>query len=131
MSRSRPNILFIFADDWGWGDLGCYGHEELQTPYLDGLASQGTRYTRFHVTSPVCSPSRCSVITGQYPARHRIHGHLARYDLNRQREMPNWLDVTVRSLPGSCGTPGIARPITANGIWAVGAASTGTRTRRS
>ncbi len=69
LAAQRPNILFIFADDWGYGDLGCQGHPELQTPHLDHLAAEGTRFTEFHVTSPVCSPSRCSIITGHYPAR--------------------------------------------------------------
>ncbi|MHC4199739.1 MAG: sulfatase-like hydrolase/transferase, partial [Planctomycetota bacterium] len=50
-----PNILFILADDWGYGDLGCYGNEDIQTPRLDRFAEQGTRYTRFYVSSCVCS----------------------------------------------------------------------------
>jgi N-acetylgalactosamine-6-sulfatase len=96
---TRPNILFILADDWGYGDLGCYGNEEIQTPCLDRLAEQGTRYTRFYVASCVCSPSRCSFITGQYPGRWQIHAHFARYDFNRTRHMPNWLDIDAPSLP--------------------------------
>ena len=91
----RPNILFIFADDWGFGDLGCYGSTEVATPNLDNLAAQGTRYTQFHVTSGVCSPSRTSVITGHYPARHRVHGHFAGNELNAKRGMPNWLDENL------------------------------------
>lgn len=96
---NQPNILFIFADDWGYGDLGCYGHPDLKTPNLDKLASEGTKFKQFHVTSGVCSPSRCSVITGHYPARHRVHGHFARYDLNESRDMPNWLDPDIYTLP--------------------------------
>ena len=91
----RPNILFIFADDWGYGDLGCYGNTEVKTPNLDKLASQGTRYTQFHVTSGVCSPSRSSVITGHFPARHLVHGHFAGNEVNARRGMPNWLDETL------------------------------------
>ena len=91
-NAQNPNIIFIFADDWGFGDLGCYGNKEVVTPNLDKLASQGTRYTQFHVTSGVCSPSRSSVITGHYPARHRIHGHFAGNNVNARRDMPNWLD---------------------------------------
>lgn len=91
----QPNILFIFADDWGFGDLGCYGSTEVATPNLDNLASQGTRYTQFHVTSGVCSPSRASVITGHFPARHRIHGHFAGNEVNARRGMPNWLDENL------------------------------------
>jgi len=93
--KQQPNILFIFADDWGFGDLGCYGSTEVATPYLDKLASQGTRYTQFHVTSGVCSPSRTSVITGHYPARHNVHGHIAGNEPNARRGMPNWLNENL------------------------------------
>jgi len=95
----RPNILFILADDWGYGDLGCYGNLDIRTPCLDRLAEQGTRYTRFYVTSCVCSPIRYSFITGHYPGRWQVHAHFARYDLNEQRHMPNWLDIESPSLP--------------------------------
>ena len=88
----KPNIVFIFADDWGWGDLGCYGHEGLTTPNLDRLASEGTLFTQFYVSSGVCSPSRCAVMTGQFPARHGIHGHFADHDQNALRGMSNWMD---------------------------------------
>jgi N-acetylgalactosamine-6-sulfatase len=93
--KEHPNILFIFADDWGFGDLGCYGHSEVKTPNLDKLASQGTRYTQFHVTSGVCSPSRASVITGHFPAKHRVHGHFAGNEMNSKRGMPNWLNENL------------------------------------
>jgi N-acetylgalactosamine-6-sulfatase len=94
-TQDQPNIVFIFADDWGFGDLGCYGSEEVETPNLDKLASQGTRYTQFHVTSGVCSPSRASVITGHFPARHNVHGHFAGNEMNKKRGMPNWLDENL------------------------------------
>ena len=91
----KPNILFIFTDDWGFGDLGCYGNRELKTPNIDKLAGQGTLYTQFHVTSGVCSPSRTSIITGHFPARHRVHGHFAGNEVNRKRDMPNWLNDSL------------------------------------
>lgn len=91
----RPNIIFIFADDWGYGDLGAYGATEVMTPNLNKLAAQGTKYTQFHVTSGVCSPSRTSVITGHFPARHRVHGHFAGNEPNAKRNMPNWLDENL------------------------------------
>lgn len=94
-SDDRPNIIFIFADDWGYGDLGAYGATEVKTPNLDKLAAEGTKYTQFHVTSGVCSPSRTSVLTGHFPARHRVHGHFAGNDLNAKRNMPNWLDENL------------------------------------
>lgn len=95
--QGRPNIVFVFADDWGWGDLGCYGHQHVKTPHLDKLAAQGTLYTQFYVCSGVCSPSRTAVMTGQYPARFGVHGHFASHDMNAQRGMPNWLDPTVQT----------------------------------
>lgn len=96
---ARANILVVLADDWGYGDLGCYGNEDIRTPCLDRFAEQGTRYTRFYVTSCVCSPSRCSFIAGHYPGRWQVHAHFARYDANAQRHMPNWLDIEAPSLP--------------------------------
>lgn len=68
-SGSQPNVVIIFADDLGYGDLSCYGNTEYQTPYLDRMASEGVRMTQFYVTSPACSPSRASLLTGQYPMR--------------------------------------------------------------
>lgn len=91
-AAERPNFVFIFADDLGWGDLGVYGHPRIQTPNLDRLARQGVRFLQFYVANPVCSPSRTAIMTGQYPARHRIHGHLAQPERNAARGMPNWLD---------------------------------------
>ena len=92
-------IIFIFGDDWGYGDLGSYGHKVLKTPHLDQLAKEGTRFEEFHVTSGVCSPSRCSVITGQFPARWRVWGHFASNKANKARSMPNWLNPNCPSLP--------------------------------
>ena len=88
----QPNFVFIFADDWGWGDLGCYGHDTIRTPHLDRLAAEGRLFTQFYVCSGVCSPSRSAVMTGRFPARERIHGHLADHAQNRARGMPDWLD---------------------------------------
>ena len=68
----RPNIIFILADDLGWGDLSCYGRPDYRTPNLDLLALQGTRFTDAYSASAVCTPTRCGYITGRYPARFRI-----------------------------------------------------------
>jgi N-acetylgalactosamine-6-sulfatase len=94
-----PNIIFILADDLGWGDLGCYGNRDIKTPNLDRLAKQGTLFTQFYTNSPVCSPSRTAFMTGQYPARYRVHGHFAEDEINEQRGMPNWLDPSAPVLP--------------------------------
>jgi arylsulfatase A-like enzyme len=68
----RPNVIFILADDLGWGDLSCYGRPDYGTPNLDLLALQGTRFTDAYSASAVCTPTRCGYITGRYPARFRI-----------------------------------------------------------
>ena len=94
-ATNRPNFIFILADDLGWSDLGCYGHPQIKTPNLDRLAKQGTLFTQFYVNGSVCSPSRCAFMTGQYPARHQIHGHYAEHPQNAARGMNNWLDPKV------------------------------------
>jgi len=71
-TASRPNIIFILADDLGWGDLSCYGRPDYRTPNLDGLASEGTRLTDAYSASAVCTPSRCGFITGRYPGKFKI-----------------------------------------------------------
>ena len=98
-AAEKPNILFIFADDWGWGDLGCHGHPYLKTPHLDRLASEGTEFYQFTVASGVCSPSRAAVMTGHFPARHNIHGHFATVASHAKRGMPDWLDPEAVLLP--------------------------------
>jgi arylsulfatase A-like enzyme len=69
MTRDRPNVVCILADDLGWRDVGAYGSSFYETPHLDALALEGTRFTDAYASAPVCSPTRASVMTGQYPAR--------------------------------------------------------------
>ncbi|TWU32514.1 sulfatase-like hydrolase/transferase [Novipirellula artificiosorum] len=96
---SKPNIVFIYADDWGWGDLSCHGHEWLKTPNIDRLASEGTDFQQFNVLNPVCSPSRTAVMTGKFPARFSVHQHFASPTVNRNQNMPDWLDPKPTMLP--------------------------------
>jgi len=80
-----PNIVIIFTDDQGYADVGVFGAKGFETPNLDRLAREGTRFTNFHVAQPVCSASRAALLTGCYPNRIGIHGALgpnARHGLN-------------------------------------------------
>jgi arylsulfatase A len=68
----KPNIVFILADDLGYGDLGCYGQQKIKTPHIDRLAAQGMRFTQFYSGAPVCAPARCTLMTGL----HTGHSHI-------------------------------------------------------
>ncbi len=68
--RPRPqNLVVLFADDLGWGGLGCYGHPLIRTPELDRMAAEGAWFTSFYAAFPVCTPSRAGLLTGRYPIR--------------------------------------------------------------
>ncbi len=69
-----PNIILIMADDLGYGDIGCYGNEQINTPALDRLAAEGMKFMDFHSNGAVCSPTRAALMTGQYQQRHGLEG---------------------------------------------------------
>ncbi|MFZ9747788.1 MAG: sulfatase-like hydrolase/transferase [Opitutaceae bacterium] len=94
-AAERPNVIFVLADDLGWGDLGHRGHPYARTPHLDRLAAEGTSVANFYVNSTVCSPSRVAFMTGQYPARQGFHHITSSLDVNRRRRVPDWLDPDV------------------------------------
>jgi arylsulfatase A-like enzyme len=71
----HPNIIFILADDLGYGDLGCYGQTRIKTPNLDNLAQEGMRFTNFYAGSTVCAPSRCALMTGLHNGHSRVRGN--------------------------------------------------------
>jgi len=72
VNKQRPNIVFIMADDLGYGDLGCYGQQKIKTPNIDRLATEGMRFTQAYAGSTVCAPSRCSLMTGMHNGHNRI-----------------------------------------------------------
>jgi len=80
----------------------------VRTPHLDRLAREGTWFQQFYVAATVCSPSRVTFMTSQYPARHHIHGHFADHPQNKARSMPNGLDPDVTTLPDLLKTAGYA-----------------------
>ena len=94
----RPNVVIFFIDDMGYADPACFGNKVVKTPHIDGLAQKGLRLTNFYVNSPICSPSRAALTSGQYPGRWRVHSYFARRASNRDRGMADWLDVKAPSM---------------------------------
>lgn len=84
----KPNIVFILIDDMGWRDLQCFGSTFYETPHIDALASEGTVFTQGYASCPVCSPSRASFFTGQYPARMGVTQYIVGHDYGRLMEVP-------------------------------------------
>ena len=82
---SKPNIVFILADDLGYSQIGCYGSSYYQTPHIDKLAAEGMRFTNAYAACPVCSPTRASIMTGKYPARLHLTDFIAG---NNRKDMP-------------------------------------------
>ena len=96
-ANAAPNVLFILADDLGYGDLGCYGQSQIQTPHLDRLAANGTRFTQVYAGSSVCAPSRCCLMTGKHNGHSRIRDNIP-HDVTLQDE-----DVTLAKVLKKAG----------------------------
>lgn len=92
LADERPNIILVFIDDMGWADFSCFGNKSVETPNIDLLAKEGIRFEQFYVNSPICSPSRVAISTGQYPQRWKITSYLAHRRQNTARGMAQWLD---------------------------------------
>jgi len=117
-TRRPPNVVFILVDDMGWPDPACYGHPFHETPHIDRLASQGMRFTDAYAAAPVCSPTRASILSGQYPAHvgitDFIPGHWRPYaklrvPTNRQQYLPLEVTTFAEALGGAgytCGAFG-------------------------
>lgn len=94
-TAAKPNILLLFLDNVGYGDLGCYGNGEVKTPNIDRLASEGVRCTSFYIGSPSCSPSRGAILTGRHPERNGLN-----YQLSAQENMGGeGLPLTEKLIP--------------------------------
>jgi arylsulfatase A-like enzyme len=98
---AKPNLIFILADDLGYGELGCYGQTVIQTPHLDKMAADGLRFTRFYAGATVCAPSRSVLMTGQHHGHTRVRGNAGRVNPAAQALKAD--DVTVAGLLKSAG----------------------------
>ena len=108
-----PNIVFVLADDLGYGELGCYGQRIIRTPQLDRLAAEGLRFTQFYAGSTVCAPSRSVLMTGRHVGHTRVRGNAGRD--NPQAQMLRADDVTVAEVLKAAGyTTGLV------GKWGLG-----------
>lgn len=108
VAKEKTNILFVFIDDMGYADLGCYGREDVHTPNIDQLAKEGILFTQFYVNAPICSPSRVAVTTGQYPAKWGITSYIDSRIRNKERGMKNHLKLSA---------PSVARNLKATGYY--------------
>lgn len=97
-AAERPDLIIVLADDLGWGDLAAYGGA-TPTPNLDRMAAEGTRFTQAYVAAPICSPSRCGLLTGQHPSRWRITSYLQDRKGNRACGQADFLDAAAPTLP--------------------------------
>jgi uncharacterized sulfatase len=108
LAADQPNIVLVFIDDMGWGDFSCFGNEVVETQNIDRLAAEGVRFEQFYVNSPICSPSRVAISTGQYPQRWRITSYLNNRNSNKQRGMAQWLDPSAPMLARMLSEAGYA-----------------------
>lgn len=107
-TAQRPNIIVVFIDDMGWGDFSSFGNTEAETPNIDRLASEGIAFEQFYVNSPICSPSRVAISTGQYPQRWGITSFLNNKKANAERGVRDWLDLDAPMLAGILQEAGYA-----------------------
>ncbi len=110
--QSKPNIIFILADDLGYGDLGCYGQRKIQTPRLDQMAAEGMRFTDFYAGNTVCAPSRSVLMTGLHAGHTHVRGNAGGPDMSKQSLQDK--DITVAEVlkqanytTGLCGKWGL------------------------
>lgn len=105
-AAEKPNIIMIYIDDMGYGDLGCYGGKYTPTPNIDKIAEDGIRFTQFYVASPISSPSRAGITSGMYPCRWGITSFLHEKSGNKVCEQNDFLSAQAPSLARTLKTNG-------------------------
>lgn len=100
-AAERPNLIWIMADDLGYGDVGCYGQQVIQTPRIDQMAREGLRFTQFYAGATVCAPSRSVLMTGQHHGHTRVRGNAGQMNPLAQALRPD--DVTVARILHDAG----------------------------
>lgn len=107
-AAERPNVVLFYIDDMGYADPSCFGNPEIKTPNIDRLAHEGLKLTNYYTNSPICSPSRVALNTGQAPGRHRVWGHFASKEQNKKRNMADFLDPDVQTIAKALKADGYA-----------------------
>jgi arylsulfatase A len=97
----KPNIIFILADDLGYGDVGCYGQRRIRTPHIDRMAKEGVRFTDCYSGSTVCAPSRCSLMTGLHTGHCHVRGNMSNVTRDRVPLRPG--DTTIAEMLKAAG----------------------------
>ncbi|MGB1259245.1 MAG: sulfatase-like hydrolase/transferase, partial [Akkermansiaceae bacterium] len=91
-ASAKPNIVFILADDLGYGELGCYGQKKIKTPVLDHLATEGMKFSQHYTGAPVCAPARCVLMTGKHLAHAQVRGNR---DSGNGKKFPGQWPITA------------------------------------
>lgn len=108
-AERKPNVVFILADDLGYGDVGCYGQKQIQTPNIDRMAKEGMRFTQCYAGSTVCAPSRCALMTGLHTGHCRVRGNALVPLLPEDRTVAEVFKAAGYTT-GLCGKWGLGEP---------------------
>ena len=114
ISKTKPNIIYIYADDLGYGELGCYGQQKIKTPNLDRLAKEGLRFTQHYCSAPVSAPSRCMLMTGRHSGHAYIRDNYEMGNGNGQMPLPEGTSTIPKMLKNAGYTNGVI------GKWGLG-----------